>query len=314
MGKEAIAYTQGEIGKVTVVKDFLPPTTEIVMRQSEIAQEILPLIFNAVLSGNTLSYADVAEKLGRPRNNGRMVAQVCDLLDAAAALAGTPLLALITVTEASGKINKRAWATGDGSFHRDAIIARSEHHNFGKSDFQRIQTALRDLDGRSNLAAWDFVRKSLGTEEVWRRIAGVGDEQSDIQNSGDLDALNDLGSDEPKIIVHVAQAYVRDPNIRKAVISRAAGQCELCGELGFELSDGSHYLEAHHIIALADDGADRMTNVIALCPNHHREAHYGMQRDGLEEEMVLKLKQLRSREPHSRPLGELSRHSGGRKG
>jgi predicted restriction endonuclease len=49
-------------------------------------------------------------------------------------------------------------------------------------------------------------------------------------------------------------------------------------------------LESHHIIALADDGADRITNVIALCPNDHREAHFGTRAEQIETEMVSKLR------------------------
>jgi 5-methylcytosine-specific restriction protein A len=70
---------------------------------------------------------------------------------------------------------------------------------------------------------------------------------------------------------------------------RANGKCELCGELGFKQSNGKHYLENHHIIALANEGSDRMTNVIALCPNHHREAHFGERGEELEKEMILRL-------------------------
>jgi hypothetical protein len=44
-----------------------------------------------------------------PRNHSRAVAQMCDLLDAAACLAGAPLLALVKVREEAGEINPKAW-------------------------------------------------------------------------------------------------------------------------------------------------------------------------------------------------------------
>jgi 5-methylcytosine-specific restriction protein A len=56
--------------------------------------------------------------------------------------------------------------------------------------------------------------------------------------------------------------------------------------LGFLLPDGSHYLEAHHIIALAKQGPDTVDNVIALCPSDHREAHYGAKSVAMESEMI----------------------------
>ncbi|WP_298953956.1 HNH endonuclease signature motif containing protein [uncultured Methylobacterium sp.] len=69
--------------------------------------------------------------------------------------------------------------------------------------------------------------------------------------------------------------FVRDPKVREAVLKRAGGRCEHCAQPGFRRSDGAVYLETHHIVPLHEGGADRIENVIALCPNDHREAHYG---------------------------------------
>jgi hypothetical protein len=55
------------------------------------------------------------------------------------------------------------------------------------------------------------------------------------------------------------------------------------------------YLECHHILALAKDGADRMTNVIAICPGDHREAHFGKRRGEIEAEMIAKVKLAEAR-------------------
>ncbi len=88
--------------------------------------------------------------------------------------------------------------------------------------------------------------------------------------------------------------YLRDPKVREFVLSRAKGLCEYCGNEGFLLQSGRRFLEAHHIIALAKDGADTPQNVIALCPNHHREAHYGKAGPQLETEMIKRLIKLSS--------------------
>jgi 5-methylcytosine-specific restriction protein A len=58
------------------------------------------------------------------------------------------------------------------------------------------------------------------------------------------------------------------------------------------MNDGSLYVEAHHVIALSAAGPDTVENVIALCPSHHREAHYGKQADLLERKFILRLKEL----------------------
>lgn len=73
--------------------------------------------------------------------------------------------------------------------------------------------------------------------------------------------------------------YERSPQVRKYVLSRAKGHCEWCDERGFKTSAGSIYLETHHIQPLSEKGSDTVDNVIALCPNHHREAHFGENSD-----------------------------------
>lgn len=67
----------------------------------------------------------------------------------------------------------------------------------------------------------------------------------------------------------------RSQAVRAAVLARAAGRCEYCGAEGFLRADGYIYLETHHVIPLHEGGPDRTSNVAALCPNHHREAHHG---------------------------------------
>jgi hypothetical protein len=119
------------------------------------ARRLLPIVVDAAASHRYLTYQSAAEELGRPKNHARMVAQVCDLLDAAAALADIPLLALVTVLEADLHVNRRAWTSEDNEpWIREAIIKRSQQHTFTKADFNAIAAALERLEGKSNRAAW----------------------------------------------------------------------------------------------------------------------------------------------------------------
>jgi hypothetical protein len=78
------------------------------------ARKLLAIISSAVATHRLLTYQSAAQALGRdPANNSRILAQVCDLLDAAAALANIPLLALVMVREVSDEINRRAWRGED---------------------------------------------------------------------------------------------------------------------------------------------------------------------------------------------------------
>jgi 5-methylcytosine-specific restriction endonuclease McrA len=105
-------------------------------------------------------------------------------------------------------------------------------------------------------------------------------------------AIDDLGTDTPDHSLSEEWSYSRDKKVRDAVLRRAKGKCELCGKPGFMTLNGKRYLETHHVIFLANQGADKLTNVIALCPNDHREAHFGKRREGIEKEMNLKLKAI----------------------
>ncbi len=129
-------------------------------------------------------------------------------------------------------------------------------------------------------------------------VAAVMDDLSATSVRRWTDALDDLpnepiGSAVPKRVTGTAAVFIRDSKIRGAVLVRANGKCEYCGEEGFRLVNGGRYLEAHHITGLALQGPDTMDNVIALCANHHREAHFGENALHLEGVLRKKLKALR---------------------
>ncbi len=89
-----------------------------------------------------------------------------------------------------------------------------------------------------------------------------------------------------------AQIFDRSPIVRNNVLLRANGRCEWCGQSGFLMTDGGVYLETHHIIPLCEKGPDIETNVTALCPNHHREAHYGKTKEAMRKELTERVRKL----------------------
>jgi hypothetical protein len=214
---------------------------------------------------------------------------MCDLLDAAAALAGVPLLALVAVLTDTHEINPKAWKK-EYSERRNAIIERSKRHTFSRTDFDAISAALAQLEGKGNRKAWEYVNKLYPREVLFLRLTNPSSEVYKPNLRADSNAINDLGTDAPDRARVSGWAYERDTKVRAAVLRRANGKCEYCGKQGFVKSDGTHYLECHHIIALAKDGADTLINVIALCPNDHREAHFGERYEELEIEMIATVK------------------------
>ncbi len=85
-----------------------------------------------------------------------------------------------------------------------------------------------------------------------------------------------LGEFKPQIVVTQVTKYQRDPKVKAWVLKEANGYCECCdSEAPFLTAEGEPFLEVHHLRHLADGGSDTVTNAIALCPNCHREFHYG---------------------------------------
>lgn len=111
-------------------------------------------------------------------------------------------------------------------------------------------------------------------------------------------ALDDLGeppegSLNPDRVQGKSSGFRRDTAVRAYVRQRAKGKCEYCGSDGFVMQSGERYLETHHIISLASLGPDTPQNVIALCAEDHRRAHYGLDAEKLEREFLKKIEAKR---------------------
>lgn len=79
-----------------------------------------------------------------------------------------------------------------------------------------------------------------------------------------------------KKLVEIA-FFARNPDVVAEVLLRAGGYCERCKKRApfLRAKDKTPYLEVHHVVQLAHGGKDTVDNATALCPNCHRELHYG---------------------------------------
>lgn len=81
-------------------------------------------------------------------------------------------------------------------------------------------------------------------------------------------------------------ARVRSQAVKLYALKRASGVCECCGNSApFETKAGP-YLEVHHMHRISDDGPDDPENVAAICPNCHREIHYGSEGAQLNKKVI----------------------------
>lgn len=85
----------------------------------------------------------------------------------------------------------------------------------------------------------------------------------------------------PEVVQTISRGFRRNPDVAAAVFIRANGKCEQCKNNApfIRSTDGTPYLEVHHKIMLSEGGEDTVENTIAVCPNCHRELHFGIQRD-----------------------------------
>lgn len=82
---------------------------------------------------------------------------------------------------------------------------------------------------------------------------------------------------KPKARVTTVVVFERSADVVAEVLLRAGGVCEICKSPApfRRASDGTPYLEVHHRIRLADNGDDSVENAVAICPNCHRQQHFG---------------------------------------
>jgi predicted HNH restriction endonuclease len=175
------------------------------------------------------------------------------------------------------------YADNSVSAYRDTVKVRSGSHArkaitrvFG---FDAVEDEQLELQ-LSNYCEQLGVRLRENKHSFWLTKTARRAIRNDRSAIDDVDA--DFGNDDPEYRKRMAGSYVRDQRIRKKVLERADGHCEYCGLQGFIARNGEPFLEAHHIVSLSEQGPDKMSNVIALCPTDHRRAHFDAEWESLQ--------------------------------
>ncbi len=129
--------------------------------------------------------------------------------------------------------------------------------NVGANIAKQIGQLLSEQDGRRHTPP--------ATGDVSRRSA-----QKEAPPS------KPVGTLVPEQITQSSEGFRRDEEVVLWVLRRANGKCECCGKQApFNDANGRPFLEVHHVRRLADGGSDTVQNAVGICPNCHRELHYG---------------------------------------
>lgn len=157
------------------------------------------------------------------------------------------------------------------SYHNASdIIKTTRHWNFIREDFIKNKEPLTTF--------WQYPSIDILSKESFDESF---QKQLEDAKAISVDELKKriLKSDrKPEKIEVLTYTYKRNPYVVIEVLNRSKGICELCKNKApfIRKSDGTPYLEIHHLIPLSENGEDTVENTIALCPNCHRKLHYGI--------------------------------------
>ncbi|MFW1026392.1 HNH endonuclease [Vibrio parahaemolyticus] len=145
------------------------------------------------------------------------------------------------------------------------------HNGLGACTKKQREVGLRVFDPKLfqvSLQSYSSLEESLEKQIAKALKSTSGERKERIK----------LSNGKPKRVNVVTTYYIRDPDVIVETLVRANGICEKCKNKApfVRKKDKSPYLEVHHIIPLAEGGDDLLENTIALCPNCHRNAHFGI--------------------------------------
>jgi len=122
---------------------------------------------------------------------------------------------------------------------------------------------------------------------ILEEVGGVGSLDLSLQ-AMDVKTLEDIEQMDKHYVnasPECKEAYSR--RIERGPLAQAfkkvtGFKCQMCERLGqnpypFKKRNGEYYVESHHIIPVSklQKGSLASSNLITLCPNHHRQVHYG---------------------------------------
>lgn len=131
-------------------------------------------------------------------------------------------------------------------------------------------------DARNELAKLDF--SLIDTRNTYEHnLFDAEVEKSKLDTHENRAKRLEKAPKMPEASYRLVKTYKRNPDVVAEVLFRANGKCESCKkDAPFKRKrDLTPYLEVHHIKQLSSGGEDTVKNAIAVCPNCHRERHYG---------------------------------------
>jgi 5-methylcytosine-specific restriction protein A len=173
---------------------------------------------------------------------------------------------------------------------------------------QNISAVLDQMGRRRIMGYKPAAHAGANVERIIRdRLDAIDDKQlEDLEPTADDETLErratklekhpiespPQGVEKPQQSESTGKTYFRDPVVRAWVRQQAKGICEGCAQPAPFLVGGKPFLEVHHVKHLAQQGSDRTSNAVALCPNCHRRCHHSADKDEFTASLYNKVDRL----------------------
>ncbi len=186
---------------------------------------------------------------------------------------------------------------------RSVLFFSTREPNAKEVRLQGNHKKLYKFEGIYQVVSWDFIVPSTGkrakdkllqfylvpANNIFDLSPTTIDKPSlqgkEVPSLADLKKKLKSNNNKPtKGKSNIKDYFIRSQEIITYAKIRANGVCEMCEKPApFNDIYNLPFLEVHHIFRLADDGPDSPENVAAVCPNCHRESHYGKEKNGIKE-------------------------------
>lgn len=189
------------------------------------------------------------------------------------------------LTNVTVNVNRSHWSNNKSYRRTDDVNHENHHYDklFKDGDIYCLYNP--DIHG-----VWEIYEEE---PNVWKTRRAVIEYQTEQQIRQEFEleiekatkltsakrlALLEKADTLPQVKEVTGKVFIRNALVVAEVRSRARGKCERCKKDApfLRSKDSKPYLEVHHIKPLADGGEDTVANALALCPNCHRELHYGL--------------------------------------
>jgi hypothetical protein len=149
-----------------------------------------------------------------------------------------------------------------------------------------------ELPGISGLVLDGFQAASfpISADDFHAIIASLGESVDNLPVSATETNTSDSGlgalqkkyiNASPEVKERVSK-YIERGSVGNHVKKAYGFKCQVCEALGqhplgFKISNGEHYAEAHHVMPVSElqAGSLAASNIMVVCANHHRQMHYG---------------------------------------